>query len=605
MSLFAVFSGLNITLVQPMLDYIFVSRSEPNLYNTLPEFFHASIETFKHSLDGQGIQYIMEGSDHIKALLSDQGTVWLSTNQNILLKLLCGIVLILFILKNLFFFLEKITFIKFRGNAVMALRNNLFETYLYQSLTFFHRSNIGDAMVRVISDVSIVNDNFLMSVFTIIRSLVSIGIFVTIAIYYDAHLFVMSLLIIPLFTIVVNSVGNKIKKHSRRLQLNSADMFANVEEVLNNIRIVKAFCKEEHELKRFKKISAKYKNSWSRGRVYNSLNVPISEMNSAITGVIILLIGGAKVLSAESTLSFGDFMAFLFAMFSMLHPLKECTKAYASIRRAWASVERVYEIMIHPHDIKELPDAKRIDDFRDSIVFDNVSFAYEGGKEVIHSLSFTLHKGERIAFVGGSGAGKSTIINLLTRIYNPTSGEIRIDGTPIEQLKIDSYRSLFGTVTQESLLFSESIKYNIEYGTNDCLDEQQIKEAGKTASADEFIMKLPDAYHYNLVRKGANLSGGQKQRLCIARSIISNPQILLFDEATSALDTESEYRVQEAIERVSGDRTVVLIAHRLSTVLSSDKIIVLDDGVIVGSGSHDELLQSCQRYKDLYQLQLR
>lgn len=315
-----------------------------------------------------------------------------------------------------------------------------------------------------------------------------------------------------------------------------------------------------------------------------------------------ILIGGKMVLDPENNFTFGQFFLFISAVFSILHPIKVIAKSYNNIQKASVSLERISWVMDLKPEILEKEDSQEITDFNSSILLKDVSFAYEE-KKVLKNINFEFKKGEKIALVGGSGSGKTTLVNLLPRFYDTSEGKILIDGTPVEDFKISSLRKLFGIVTQESILFSDSVYNNIVYGVHQNVTLEEVKKAAEIAHAAEFIDDLPDGYDTILHSRGSNFSGGQKQRLCIARAIIGNPPILIFDEATSALDTESEKKVQLAIEEATQNRTVIMIAHRLSTILSSDRIVVMDKGEIISVGSHKELLATCSRYQHLYNLQ--
>jgi subfamily B ATP-binding cassette protein MsbA len=306
---------------------------------------------------------------------------------------------------------------------------------------------------------------------------------------------------------------------------------------------------------------------------------------------------------ATSAFTLGEFSAFLFAIFSMLHPIKTISKTYTDIKKAMVSLNRISEVMFNESDMPESPNPQALEKFSDKIEFDQVDFSYCPGLKVIKGVTFTINKGEKVAVVGSSGSGKTTLANLLLRLYDVDTGEIRVDGIPIKEIKYSDLRKLFGVVTQESLLFTDTVAANIKFGTNKEVTDEEIARACETAYADEFIELLPDKYDELLYSKGGTLSGGQKQRLCIARAIVGDPPILVLDEATSSLDTEAERRVQDAIEQATKSRTVFIIAHRLSTILSSDKILVMQEGELIASGKHIELLESCPRYKTLYDLQ--
>jgi subfamily B ATP-binding cassette protein MsbA len=287
----------------------------------------------------------------------------------------------------------------------------------------------------------------------------------------------------------------------------------------------------------------------------------------------------------------------------MLHPLKVLTQTYTEIKKATVSLDRIALVLNQESTIQDKPDAVSKREFKQEISFEDVSFYYKPGKPVLKNLTFRIPKGSKLAFVGASGGGKTTIANLMNRMYDVKSGAIKIDGTDIRDIKLDDLRSLFGVVTQDSILFTKSIRENIAYGSQHEVSDEQVKTAAAIANADEYIQDFPNQYDEVLGNKGSDLSGGQRQRLCIARAVVADPPILIFDEATSALDTDSEKKVQDAIDEATRNRTVIMIAHRLSTVLKADKIVVLEKGGIVGMGSHEELLKTCPRYQHLHSIQ--
>jgi subfamily B ATP-binding cassette protein MsbA len=377
-----------------------------------------------------------------------------------------------------------------------------------------------------------------------------------------------------------------------------------MEEVFNGIKIVKSYSKEDHEMDKFAKENHNFYSSWLKSHLYQAVNVPLSEFNGTLTGVIVLLIGGRMVLDPGTALSFGAFTAFLFAVFSILHPMKELTKYYTEIRRALVSLERVFEILNKKSNITESENAVEKKNFTDKLQIEKLNFKYEN-TTILKDINLDITKGEKIALVGVSGGGKTTLVNLIERFYDPNEGSIKIDGTDIRQIKLKDLHNMFGTVTQESVLFNETVENNIRYGSNKELTFEDVKRAAKTAYADEFIERLENGYQTMLSPRASNLSGGQRQRLCIARAVVGDPPILIFDEATSALDSEAEQKVQKAIEMATKDRTVIVIAHRLSTILNSDRIVVIDKGEISGIGSHDELVISNEKYKMLYNIQFK
>ena len=366
------------------------------------------------------------------------------------------------------------------------------------------------------------------------------------------------------------------------------------------MKVVKAFRKEAAEEEAFNKINRKHLKMWQRSMAYSSLNVPISEMNSTITGILVIILGGSLILDPKGHFSLGNFTAFLFALFSMLHPLKTVTQMYSEIKKATVSLDRIALVLNQQSQVVDAPDAMAKKSLDSAITLENVCFSYKADKEVLQNVNLEIKRGEKIAIVGSSGSGKTTLANLLNRMYDVTKGSIKLDGIDIRKIKLDDLRGLFGIVGQDSILFTRSIKENIAYGAFGEVSNADIKTAAEVALADEFIQELPNGYDQILETKGSNLSGGQRQRLCIARAIVRNPPILIFDEATSALDNISERKVQDAIDAAMLDRTVIIIAHRLSTVVSCDRIVVLEQGQVQCVGTHNELLENCKHYQELH-----
>jgi len=600
---FALFSGISITMAIPLFDYVFMADKPTIVYTNAEAFLSAlfkEIHSFLHQNNHLDLSFSKEG---IKTLGENVGNILSVTDPILLLWLISAAIIILVLLKNIFFYGNKLMFANLRGKTIKTVREMIFRKYLYQSLAFFGKHKIGDALVRMVSDVKIVSDMFVGALFRGLQDIFLLIIHTYIAILMNPRLFLYSLIVLPIFSYLVSYLGKKIKKYAKRLQNQSSNMFSKVEEILSSMPIVKAFVREKYEHNRFKVINNYYYKFWRKSIIYSSINEPISEINSTLMGIIVLLIGGKQVLTPGSDFSYGQFITFLLAMFSMLHPIKKLTKTYAQIRKALVSLDRISVILDQKSEILETKTGIDKAEFINKIEVKNISFGYLKDSYVLKNISFEIEKGEQVAIVGGSGSGKTTLVNLLTRMYNVREGQILIDGISINEIKLLSLRKLYGIVTQESILFSDTISNNISYGTLEKVTTDRIKKVAKIAYADEFIERMPLNYEEILDVRGGNLSGGQKQRLCIARAIIGDPPILIFDEATSALDTEAEQKVQMAIEQATKDRTVIVIAHRLSTILASNKIIVLDKGQLVGIGKHEDLLKNCERYKTLYKLQ--
>ena len=600
---YAIFSGVTITMVKPLFDYVFKARTTEPIYKNWQEFSHG-FDQFVSGVSSR-IQNLFSffNKQNLQAFADGLNQLMAATDQLFLLYLICAVMIILTIAKNIFYYINKVMFANLRGKTILTIRNVMFEKYLKQSLAFFNINKIGDSIVRMVSDVDIVNDKLLFPVFNIARDLVLLMVYIVIAVSINAKLFLYSLIILPVFSIVLTLLGKKVKKYSKRIQIKFSDMFSNIEEVLNNMRIVKAFSRENWELEKFQQINWKHFTFWRKSVIYAGMNVPLSELSGTLLGVLLIILAGNLMLAPNSQFQLGDFTTFLLAVFSMQHPIKELTKAYADIKKAQVSLDRIFFVLDQKSEIKNCDNPLPKKSFENAIRFNNVSFSYKNTTEVLKNISLEIRKGEKIAFVGSSGSGKTTLVNLIPRMYDVTAGEILIDDINIKNIELRDLRTLFGTVTQDSILFSDTIQNNIRYGSLQEISDEIIQEAARISYADEFIENMSNNYNEMLYQKGANLSGGQKQRICIARAIVSNPPILIFDEATSALDTESEQKVQQAIDQATQNRTVLVIAHRLSTVLAADNIVVLDKGKIVGIGRHEELLKTCERYQTLYSLQ--
>ena len=411
-----------------------------------------------------------------------------------------------------------------------------------------------------------------------------------------------AIIIIPLAGISIIGIGWSIRRKSRRTQTKIAEIMQILTETLSSIRIVKAFVNEKEEVKKFTGESQNYFNLLLQRARLNLISGPVTESFGVIIGVVLLWYGGMEVLSNEG-LSPEDFIRFIVILFSILGPIKQMSNVNIKIQMGAASAERIFGLLDTPPEIVEKADAVDLGEFRQSIEFDRVHFEYNDGDErVLDEVSFTINKGEVVAMVGPSGSGKSTIADLIPRFYDVSRGTIRIDGHDIRESTLASIRGNMGIVTQEVILFNDTIRNNIAYAQQN-VSEDAIRQAADAANATVFIEDTPNGFNTLIGERGVNLSGGQKQRLAIARALLKNPPILILDEATSALDTESEKMVQRAIEVLIKDRTALVIAHRLSTVQNADKIIVLEKGKIIEVGSHTDLYNKAGLYRRLYDIQ--
>ena len=408
--------------------------------------------------------------------------------------------------------------------------------------------------------------------------------------------------IIPLAGFVIVNISRSIRRKSRRTAVKIAGITNIITETLTSMRVVKAFAMEDYEVSRFTKETKNYYNLIFRRARLRSLAPPITEIMGVFIGVALLWVGGTEVLSAQGLTS-EDFIRFILIMFSALQPIRSLSNVFAEIQVGAASAERVFGILDTEPAILDSDEVIEDVSFNESVTFDHVFFQYDDGDvQVLQDISFSLNKGSVVALVGVSGAGKSTTADLIPRFFEPTEGAVQLDGVDIRKFQIRALRQLMGIVTQETILFNDTISGNIAYGKKD-IPIERMRKAAAAANALEFIDKLPEGFDTIIGEKGVRLSGGQRQRLAIARALLKDPPILILDEATSSLDIESEKKVQEAMDRLMKDRTVLVIAHRLSTIVNADNIIVLDGGKIIETGTHEQLLGQNGIYKNLYNVQ--
>lgn len=600
---FSLFSAGTLTFLKPILDYIFMPHTSVILYSTPSQFFAATAQAFDRLFSFSIGEILTLKGDIFSPFLKEIENILKSSDPHMLLYMVSAGALLMIVLKNGFFYGDKMCFFTLRIHTIKDVRNIIFNNYMKQSLAFFNKNRVGDSLVRMVSDVDIVSNVYIISVIQIVRDSVTVLILALLAIFINPKLFLMGIIVLPLFPLIVQMIGKRLKMYAQKIQEEFSVLFSHVEEVLSSMQIVKAFSKEDYENEKFKKINESYLRYSKKSFKYDALNTPLSEINSIFTIIIILILGGQNVLTPGSTFSFGDFMVFLAAVASMLHPIKTITRSYTDLKKAGVSLERIYHLMDLVPEVAEAKNPIVKNSFDKEIKIKDVSFAYDE-EPILKEINFSIKKGETLAIVGESGSGKTTLVNLIQRMFDTTKGEISIDSVPIKDIKIKSLKNLFGTVTQNSILFSDTIENNIAYGSpKKKVSKKDIIAAAKIAYADNFIVNFKDKYAEKLFSMGSNLSGGQKQRVCIARAIVGDPPVLIFDEATSALDTISEQNVQKAIARATANRTVIVIAHRLSTIMSSDRILVLDKGKVVGIDKHENLLKTSPVYSKLYNLQ--
>jgi subfamily B ATP-binding cassette protein MsbA len=489
-------------------------------------------------------------------------------------------------------------------SVIRDFRNRLFEKYQKLSLGYFHRQRTGQLMSRVTNDVLVLNDTVDLSFNHLVTDSLTVILLASFLLLLSWKLTLLAALVLPLVFGFIYWMGKKLRKYSRRSQEKMADVNSVLEETISNIRIVKAYAMEKFESKKFFETTADFFRALVRMTRIRHLASPVNDLLIIGAGILILFIAGTRIIEGGGELDAGDFITFIVAMFAMVKPTKSLFSIHIKIQEGLAAAERIFRVLDAPIVVEEKPDAIDKRSFDSVIKYEKVSFSYNESEPVIENLSFELKKGEVLALVGPSGAGKSTVVDLLPRFYDPREGCITIDGTDIKELKLNSLRNLLGMVTQEPILFNDTIYSNIAYGLNE-IPLEQVIEAARAANADRFIQRFEKKYDTIVGARGVRLSGGQKQRITIARALLRNPEILIFDEATSSLDTEAELLVQEAIDHLMSNRTTLVIAHRLSTIKNADRILVIDNGVMVEIGKHEELLDRKGLYHRLYMMQFR
>ena len=580
--LFALFSAISFLTLIPMLNVLFGDTEKvfekPNL---------ESISNIDKTYLENYLNYFITVNTEEKG------------PENTLIYLVIGIISVFF-LKNLFGYFARI-FMVFLKNAVLKdLRNEMYQKIIELPLSFFAKRQKGDVIVRATSDLGTINETFLNLSIILIREPLNIIFTLIFMLNLSPQLSLFVFTFIPVSGWIISLISKKIKGQSTIIFEESGKMLSIIEESITGLRVIKAFNSEKYFSNRYDSFSIRFKNLSNDLAKRNNLASPLSEILGITTIASLLWFGGKMVLIDES-LKAGTFLAFMGLAYNILTPAKAISAAINSIKIGTAAADRVVSILDTKNELKDSIDCIELSEFKNEIKFENISFKYEN-HNVLNNFSLKIPFGQKIALVGQSGSGKSTLANLLTRFWDVNEGEVIIDGVNIKNVSTKSLRSLMGIVTQDSILFNDTIFNNISLGI-DNPDLESVIEAAKIANAHEFIMEMPNQYDSFVGENGNLLSGGQKQRIAIARAVMKNPPIMILDEATSALDTQSEKLVQDAIENLMRNRTSLVIAHRLSTVQNADLIVVLKKGKIVEQGTHDELLALNGTYTNLVNLQ--
>jgi subfamily B ATP-binding cassette protein MsbA len=583
---YSVLSGASIYLFIPLLDILF----HPEKVRDAAAAGGGGI------IQGIGLWFSALKEDVISAILS-------GSQADALLRI-SAIIIVTFLLKNIFGYLQFFLMNYSEESIIRDLRNTLYRHLHSLPLGFFSNERTGDLISRVVSDVSVLNGGVSAFFVTMMRQPLLIAVYLALAFFLSWKLTLISLIVFPFTLAVVAWIALTLHRERGVTQERMADITAVLHETISGVKVVKAFGMEDFETRKFTGYTGQYLRSVLRINRIKDISSPTTEFLSVIAGSVIIWYGGMEVLR-EKTLSASEFLGFLFIIFQIMPPIKELTNVANRIQEATAAAKRIFEILDVEPGIVSAPGAPRPPEFTGSIEFRGVSFSYDGDGQVLRDVSLTIGKGDVVALVGPSGAGKTTIVDLIPRFYDPTRGAILLDGADIRRLDLKGLREKIGIVTQETILFNDTIGNNIAYGLTDC-DRGMIEAAAKAANAHGFITRTKDGYDTVIGERGVKLSGGERQRLALARAILKNPPILILDEATSALDTESELLVQEAIDRLMTGRTSVVIAHRLSTIQRASAIYVIDRGTVVGKGTHAELIADPDGlYKKLHDLQFR
>jgi len=516
------------------------------------------------------------------------------------LKILCISIIIIFLFKNVFLYLKNLCMSYVQLRIVTKLRNHIYGHLQTMSLSFFYRRKFGDLSSIIIHDVNTLNQSIGTTFQKIIVEPINIIAFAALLFIISWKLMLIALLIIPFSQIVIQVIGQSIRRKARRNTKQIGGILSIITEILSSTRIVKAFAMEEHEINRFNRESWKYFDLLFRSSKLHLMSSPIIETIGVSMAVLLLWLGGTEIIIG-STLSSEDFLRFMFLLFSMLGPIRSLSNVHIILQNGYASAERIFGILDENPEVNDVG-IDEIKEIETELRFEKVGFSYDSDSFKLSDINFRIPKGKTIALVGSSGSGKSTVADLIPRFFDISEGGIYIDQKDIRQFKINSLRRMMGIVSQETILLDTSISLNITYGS-DIINDEKLIEAAKGANAIDFINNLENGFDTIVGERGVKLSGGQRQRIAIARAIYKNPALLILDEATSALDSKSELLVQNALENLMKKRTVLVIAHRFSTVRNAHEIIVLEDGKIVEKGNHKSLYNLKGTYYNLYNVQ--
>jgi len=598
---FTLFSSASLVSIIPFLGTIFGGQQSVEMQVEGPAPAAGVEAGDQMQADGGAAEVVSSFRGQLNHY-KDIALAWLTGgSRREALRRLCIFIILLIFLKGFFDYFQSYLMAAVEQGVIRDIRNDLYRQINNLSLGYFTQTRTGQIISRITNDVTLVNSGVSASFVTLIKNPLLIITYLAIAIYLSWSLTLIALVVAPISMVIIGWIGLKLKKESTISQERMANLTSLLQETVAGQRVVKAFAMEDFEVRKFGAEAHRYYETLLRITRTRNLASPLTEFLGTMIAVGILWFGGQQVLAGRM-LSPQEFMGFLVIVFSLMQPVKELSSVHNRIQEAMAAAERIFAVLDLEPAVQNKTGAVKVKGFREAIELRSVSFSYGREGEVLNDLSLTIPKGDILAIVGPSGAGKSTLVDLIPRFYDPTAGAICLDGVDLRDIEIGHLRRLMGIVTQETILFNDTVRNNIAYGLSG-KPLEEIVEAARIANAHDFIAQLPEGYDTNIGERGVALSGGQRQRLAIARAVLKNPPILILDEATSALDTESELLVQQAIERLMRNRTSFVIAHRLSTVLHSDRIIVLEKGRIVQQGVHADLVAQPGLYQRLYTMQ--
>ena len=595
MVLYAAMSGMSLGLIAPFMRVLF---ERPATTATTAPTDPASADAGVSAGLSEGGSRLVGWPEPLRAWVEG---AFLNAKPLVALERICVFVLIVMLLKNLADYLQAFLMVSIEQAVIRDLRGELFDHLHTLPLAFFHSKRTGMLVSRITNDLEYLRASLAAGISNLIKD--SLMLIVCLAWVFVASwkLALFSLVVLPPVALALVAIGRKMRKRSAQAQDRMADLTSRLQETIVGARVVKAFGMEDFESRRFADVNQRFYRAFVRLRRVSAAARPLSEYAIVVVAVAMLWFGGREIFVGHR-LEPQQFVLFVTALLSTISPVKSLSEVNANVQQGVIAAQRVFELIDTPATVTDRPGARALAPFQHVIRFEDVSFAYKPGSPVLSDVNLEFRRGEVVALVGSSGAGKSTAMDLVARFHDPTEGRVTVDGADLRDITLASWRRQLGVVTQETLLFHDTVRANIAYGQPDASDEA-IRDAARAAHAHEWISRLPQGYDTIIGERGTRISGGERQRLAIARALLRNPPVLLLDEATSALDAESERLVQAALERLMRHRTVIVIAHRLSTVQHADRIVVLEGGRVAAVGTHAELLEAGGLYRRLHDLQ--